>query len=267
MDRRSFLTLGTMGAATVGGWAIVKPDARSARAASLADAAGVTKGSQGGKPVSGSGGTSAARAQGLSVGYLPGSSSILAATAAGESASWATQTRWVSWDASMSPLAIDKRVSVSIGLLQRAQGAATQQMLRSLEVIAHFAIDDAPYVAGFNAWSYTSAAGAKRVNATPPLTFDAAMPDRVGLQVNYALIGDNLAPGVRDSGMVYLPLGARDGPGTGLYVLAGPSPRTGKQPDLGMYTFSGYLGAPLRDAMGGMPDFDYVTLAIRPAAA
>ncbi len=193
---------------------------------------------------------------------------LLATVAAGETwDSLATQTRWVPWDASASPPSYESRVNVSIGMLQRAQGAGTQEMLRSIEMVAHFAIEDAPYFAPFHAWKYEAAAASKRANATPPITFEAAMPDRVGLQVNYALIAENLAPGVKGSGMVYLPLGARDGPGTGLYVLAGPSPVTGNQPDLGAYTFSGSLHAPLRGPTGRMPDFDFVTLAIRPATA
>ena len=71
------------------------------------------------------------------------------------------------------------------------------------------------------------------------------MPDRVGLQVNYAFTPEPLVPGIASTGTVYLPLGARDGPDVGIYVLASPSRVTGAVPDFTQYRFSGDLRTPL----------------------
>jgi hypothetical protein len=253
-----------MGTAAAGGWSILESSAGSARAAGLAKAAGVDKARAGGP---GARGGAAPLADGLSIGYLPGSAGLFEAAASGRGwDSFATRMRWARWQPSLSLPSFDSRVSVSIGMLQPAQVDAAPGMLKVLEVVAHFALDVAPYFAPFNAWRYESAGIAKRANATSPLTFDAAMPDRVGLQVAYALSAADLAPGVADSGMVYLPLGARDGPSTGLYVLAGPSRYTGTQPDFSEYRFSGTLDSPLTRSTDGTPDFDFVTLAVRAAA-
>jgi len=257
-----------MGAAAAGGWMSVEPSAGSARAAGLAEAAGVPKAARAGKPRVAE--NSGLVSEGLVVGFLPGSAELLEYAAMGRALGpLASRMRWARWDASLSRQSFESRADVSIGVLQRAQGAAAAPgMLRALEVVAHFALDDAPYFAPFGAWRYEAAGlSSKHGTATSPLTFDAAMPDRVGLQVNYSLSAAMLAPGTIDSGMVYLPLGARDGPGFGLYVLAGPSHGSGAQPDLSDYFFSGDLRAPLLRSAGSLPDFDFVTLTVRRAAA
>ncbi|MBZ0250781.1 MAG: hypothetical protein K8F93_14090 [Burkholderiales bacterium] len=265
MDRRTFIaSVGTIGAATAGGFASLASDEGAVRAANLARAAGAGKSGAAGKPgTSGNG----LVYEGLALGYLPGSPALLEMVARGQPLAADTRRlRWVRWDPAVALATSEPQASVSIGILQKAAGGP--ELLRSLAVTGYFAIDESPYVAQFPAWQYESApAGAKRARATSPLTFEASMHDRVGLQVVYSLEGQALAPGMLPSGMLYLPLGARNGPGLGLYVLAGPSRTTGAQPDLAACTFSGDLHAPLASAQGGRPDFDYVTVMIRRSAA
>ena len=256
-----------MGAAAAGGWGALESGAGSVRAADLARAAGVAKGgSMAGRPgASGSG----LVYEGLTLGYLPDSNVLLEMAMRGQAFDASTtQKRWARWDPSLTRATSEPVVSVSIGILHRAQVPVAVDMLKSLEVVAFFAVDESPYVAPFHAWKYEAAGPvSKRATATSPLTFDATLPDRVALQVKYGLSGAALAPGTLESGMLYLPLGARDGPGLGLYVLAGPSRFTGAQPDLRDYQFSGDLRAPLVRSAGGSADFDYVTVIIRRSMA
>lgn len=261
MDRRAFLTgVGSMGAAAAGGWAALESHARSARATGLAKAAGV------GRTAVSKAANGAPRIDGLAVGFLPGSAGLLEAAMMGRKLELNTDSRWVTWAPSYSLPIYDNLVSISIGMMQTAQVAAAPDMLKRIEVVAHFALDGAPDFAPFNAWSYAGP-GPMRKNAsiTSPLTFEAGIPDRLGLQVNYAFTAERLAPDVAASGMVYLPVGARDGPGEGLYVLAGPSRYTGTQPDFSEYFFSGNMQAPLLRNTWGTPDFDFVTLSVRRA--
>lgn len=256
-----------MGAAAAGGWSTVEASAGAERAAALEKAAGVARAGVGAKPGGSKGG--GVVYEGLVLGYLPGSPALLELTARGETWDWhSAQTRWARWDPTLAFVTSEPAVSVSIGILQRSQVPSAPETLRSLEVIAHFAIDEAPYVVPFQAWKYRAAAdGSKRDYATSPLTFDASLHNRVGLQVTYGLNGPALVPGTLESGMLYMPLGAYNGPSIGLYVLAGPSRLTGAQPDLREYQFSGDLHAPLLRAAGGKPDFDYVTVMIRRSMA
>ena len=261
MDRRAFLSgVGTIGAASAAGWSAMESGARSARAEALARAAGATVGaSKGDVP---------GVPPGLSLGYLPGSAGLLEYAALGRRwDQFASQMRWATWHPSLASPTYDDRVDVAIGRLQSAQVFAAPGLLQSLEVVAHFALDDAVHVAPFPAWRHESAGLNKRVNATSPLAFEAGMPDRVGLQVNYAFSREFLVPGIADAGMVYLPLGARDGPGVGIYVLASPSRITGALPDFTEYRFTGNLSAPLLRDTGGTPDFDFVPLTIAPVTA
>lgn len=264
MDRRAFLTgVGTIGAASAAGWATVEHEARSARAAGLAAAAGVPHLG----PVQRAAQRNAAR-PGLSVGYLLGSATLLDYTARGQRWDYlANQMRWATWYPSLSLPVFHDRLDVAIGKLQSAQVEASPNLTRSLEVVAHFALDVSPHFAPFNAWRYDGAIAGKRARATSPLAFEAGMPDRVGLQVNYAFDRGSLVPGLAESGVVYLPIGARNGPGTGIYVLASPSRVTGALPDFTEYRFSGDLIAPLIRNTAGTPDFDFVTLTIAPVAA
>jgi hypothetical protein len=206
-------------------------------------------------------------AQALSVGYLPGSAGLLEYASRGQA--WpqlVSQMRWAGWQPSFALPIFDSRVDISIGTLKLAQVHAPSTLL-SLEVVAHFAIDQAPNFAPFNAWSYKAARGGKAAMRTAPLAFEAAMPDRVGLQINYAVEAAQSISRLASGGTVYLPVGARDGATTGIYVLASPSRITGALPDFTEYTFSGDLVQPMRRNTGGTPDFDFVTLTISPVTA
>lgn len=276
MDRRTFLTgVGTIGAVATGGWATLEPSSAKARADGLAQAAGASKRApsfSAGAPVN-----NGLFADGLTLGYLPGSAGILASEAAERRVSAnATGLKWSRWDASMATqsysfghplLDSPNQVSISIGVMQRANTPASLELLQGIEIIAHFAINDVPYVAPFNAWKYAAAGFSRQPISSQPLRFDASVPDRVALQINYTLNAANLVRGVSDAGMMYLPIGARGGPGTGLYVLATPSRYTGMQPDLNAYRFTGNLKSPLVHESGYPPDFDFLTLTIRPLAA
>ena len=266
MDRRAFLTgVGTIGAVSAASWSAFDTQARGARASALAMAAGASSGARG-KATGGAG--QATLPHGLTLGYLPGSPGLLDYAAHGRR--WdhfASQMRWATWHSSLVIPSYDTSVDVSIGRLASAQVHSAPGLVRSLEVTAHFALEGTLQVAPYPAWKHESAAVAKRGGATSPLTFEAGMPDRVSLQVNYAFERADLAAGIAPSGMVYIPLGARDGPGVGLYVLASPSRVTGALPDLREYRFSGDLISPLLRDTGGTPDFDYVPLTIVPVTA
>jgi hypothetical protein len=261
MDRRGFLTgAGTLGAAAAGGWATMEIGARSARAEGLAKAAGV------GRQAAKAAGPGAALAQSVTVGYLPGSAGLLECAARGQE--WpqlATQMRWAAWEPWLALPIFDSRVDVSLGRIQHAQVSMPSSLL-SLEVVAHFAIDKAPYFAPFIAWGYQAAFRGKRASWTSPITFEAGMPDRVGLQINYALDRTQALARLASGGTVYLPVGGRDGAGTGIYVVATPSRVTGALPDFTEYTFTGDMIQPLRRNTGGTADFDFVTLTIAPVA-
>ena len=234
--------------------------AHGARAQGLAKAAGAAPSA----PVAGR--APASQRHAVTVGYLPGSAGLLEYAARGwEWPQLATQMRWAGWQSSLALPIFDSRVDVSLGTLRHAQVYAASALL-SLDVVAHFAIEEAPFFAPFNAWQYTAARAGKAARATSPLTFEAAMPDRVGLQVNYAMERTHPLARLSAGGTVYLPVGGRDGAGTGLYVIATPSRVTGLPPDFTEYTFSGDLVEPLRRDTGGTPDFDFVPLTIAPVA-
>jgi hypothetical protein len=264
MDRRSFLTgVGTIGAATAGGLSIIRGDARGARASGLANAAGAGVAAGASEK-----GLLDRRRASLTLGYLPGSPGLLDAAARGER--WdhfASQMRWATWHPSLSYPTHEDRVDVAIGTLQSARVWAAPGLVRSIQIVAHFALDAAPDFAPFDAWSYEGETMGKRSKASSAVVFEAGMPDRVGLQVNYAFARENLVYNLAETGMVYLPIGARDGPGTGLYVLASPSRVTGALPDFTEYRFSGNLNEPLLRVTGGATDFDFVPLTIAPVTA
>jgi hypothetical protein len=262
MDRRGFLAgVGTLGAAASGGWATMQVAARGARAEGLAKAAGGT--AAGSKAAAG-----VAATPSLSVGYLPGSAGLLEYAARGwKFPQLATQMRWAQWEPSFALPILDSRVDVGLGMLQQAKVFAPPSLL-SLEVVAHFALDKAPHFAPFNAWQYTAARSGKPAKATSPLMFEAAMPDRVGLQVNYAMERTQTLSRLSAGGTVYLPIGGRDGAGTGIYVLATPSRVSGNLPQFSDFAFSGDLNQPLwRFDGGGTPEFDFVTLTIAPVVS
>ena len=275
MDRRKFLsgvgTVGTIGAVATG-FAVHDSGATKARAGGLARAAGA--GSRG-VPASARPGKALA-ADGMMLGYLPGSAGMLASpTVERMMRASATGLRWSRWDPALaaqtsqsavhSLFRVSSLVDLSIGVLRKAGNADTGR-LTGLDITAHFALDDAPYFAPFTPWRYEAAKP-----RTPPKSarFLARIPDRVALEVNYALRPGAFAGGISGAGMLYLPIGANaatTGLATGLYVLATTSAHTGVLPDLGAYVFSGDVQAPLADPSGRALDFDYLALAIRPVA-
>jgi hypothetical protein len=277
MDRRKFLsgvgTVGTIGAVATG-MAVRESSVAKTRAGGLAQAAGA--GSQTGQTPVAAQANKAMAAQGMTLGYLPGSAGMFATpvverlmrvSAAG--------LHWTRWDASLTTQAnqsaihslfkVSSLVNLSVGLVRRSDDAAASA-LKGLDITAHFALDDAPYFASFSAWCYEGSG----LSAFPLSSrFIARTPDRVALAVNYALQPSAVANGISNAGNLYLPIGANAataGLATGLYVLATPSAYTGVQPDFSNYAFSGDVRAPIVDPSGRAVDFDYVTLAIRPVA-
>lgn len=211
-----------------------------------------------------------AGSDGLLLGYLPGSATMLA-SAESELRIWesARGLRWsrsdhVAPQSSIgSSLQRSTTVNLSIGALQLS--SLLIGTLQSLEIVAHFAIDAAPYFAPFAAWRYRAGTAASKEERTQALTFTAEMPDRVALEVTYSLNPRAIAGGTRGAGSLYLPIGriGASGLAPGLFVLAAASPDTGVAPDLSACIFSG-MQAPLMDSSGRPPNFDYVMLAIRP---
>ena len=275
MDRRKFLSgIGAIGGigAVATGVAFRDSGEAQARAVRLAQAAGA-----GGRTGTAAGQASKAlAAHCMSLGYLPGSAGMLAApTVERLMRTNATGLRWANWDAAAAAQAHQASlrslfrsstlVDLTVGTLRRVQDTAASG-LQGLDITVHVALDEAPYSAPFIAWRYESA---KPATAPKASRFLARVPDRVALEVNYALDQSAVANGVSRAGMIYLPVGATAataGLATGLYVLAAPSADTGMQPDLGAYVFSGDVNAPLADPFGRAPDFEYLALAIRPIA-
>jgi hypothetical protein len=174
--------------------------------------------------------------------------------------------RWMPWSAggtSMRSLFSvvpdpEGRVSIRLGMLR---AASAEPFVRYLDVIAHFAIDEGGS-APFFASSFRAAASGRTAMASAPVAFDALMPDRMALQIEYVLDDRAIAGNVAATGSIYLPVGAVDGPGTGFYALAAPSRSTGLPPALASYRYSGDVHAPIVDAAGEAPDFDHLVLSI-----
>jgi hypothetical protein len=266
-----------MGAVATG-VAVRESSASKARASGLAQTAGA--GNQAGSASTAARASKDLAADGVTLGYLPGSAGMFATPVAERlMRANATGLRWARWDVSLttqtnqsaihSLFKVSSLVDLSIGVLRRADDAAASAV-RGLDIIAHFAIDDAPYFAPFSAWRYEATGLSTPPKSTQPITFSARVPDFVALEVNYALNPSAIATGISSAGMLYLPIGANAPSGaglaTGLYVFASPSTYTGVQPDLSAYVFSGNVHAPVADPPGRALDFDYLTLAIRPVA-
>jgi len=176
MDRRTFLTgagtLGGIGAAGTGA-VLLNGRAGDARARGLAQAAGAAAPAR-----PGAGSTQASKSRipdGLTLGYLPGSAAMFGALAGDRQMRLSTiGLRWAAWDGSsaaqagqtaiQSLLPGDSAVDVSIGILRQADSA--NAILTAMEIVAHYAIDDAPFFAPFNAWSYQAAGIAKSARRT-----------------------------------------------------------------------------------------------------
>jgi hypothetical protein len=268
MDRRSFLTgLGTIGAVATGGWATHESSAASARAAGLAKAAGMPAIAARTSPGTAAG----AKRGGIVVGMLAGSSALLAHKSV-DYAGHAGRLGWAAWDESTASargafthaFGGSGRVSIMLGALRPAAAANRLAMIESIDVTAYFAIDDGRFVP-FHASSYRAANATRARAASAPVVFDALVPDRVALQVDYVLDEKSLARGVATKGSVYLPIGGAQGAGRGLYLLAGPSSSSGMPPDLSGCIFSGDPRAPILASHGGAPDFDHIAFAIHDA--
>jgi hypothetical protein len=269
MDRRTFLTgLGTIGAAATGGWATRESSAASARAAGLAKAAGAPG------PLiarSKAGTAAAAKRGGFVLGMLAGSSAMLGPESV-DYAAHAGRLGWAAWDESMASsrgvfnkaLGVPGRVSIMLGGFRDAASANRLPMIESIDVTAHFAIDDGRFVP-FHVSSYRAAGFKRSQLASAPIVFDALTPDRVALQIDYALDEKSVASGIATRGSMYLPIGGAQGAGTGLYLLAGPSSSSGMPPELSGYVFSGDPRAPILAPHGGAPDFDHIAFAIHDA--
>ena len=279
MDRRTFLTgigsAGTIGAIAAA-VAVRESNTVGARANGLAQVAGasnsprLTSSSQADKAIR----------HGLTVGYLPGSSGMFSSRAVeAQMSANAAHFSWSVWDGAIattdgSPVhslfKVSRQVDVSIGAVHAHSTSATLTVMRSLDIVAHFATDDAPYFAPFNASHFETSDSASRSNSTQPLSFIAHTPDRVALEINYALNPAFTAGGVSSAGNLYLPIGGQVrnsvGLATGLHVLVTPSTATGVPPELRDYIFSGNVHAPLANRSGAPLDFDYLTVAIRPIA-
>ncbi|HET9651802.1 MAG TPA: hypothetical protein VFP36_06410 [Usitatibacter sp.] len=250
MDRRTFLTgLGTLGAAAGGTWTSLGPSDGSARAAGLARAAGAP-------------GTDAKRVRALPAGTSKMAGLTMAVLDE-------RSQRWAPWSAAPASMRSflslapgrEGRLTVRLGALRAASAAP---LVRSLDVVAHFALDDGGF-APFYASSFHAATRERAAMESASIAFDALEPDRMALQVGYVLDERLVAGNVAATGSMYLPVGALDGPGKGFYVLATPSRTTGLPPTLASYRYSGDVHAPIVDAAGEAPDFDYLVLSIAAA--
>jgi hypothetical protein len=258
MDRRSFLTgVGTLGAAAVGAASVASNEA-GARAAGLAKAAGAPG------PLSArlQGLPGASRARGIAMGTLEGDPTVLSARAAGgERLRW-TMPPSTSLRAFLATApAQEGRVSVMLGSVRTA-GAVP--LFRSIDVVAHFALEDGGF-APFYASSFRAAGGGRNAMSSPPVVFDALVPDRVALQIDYVLDSRAIDARLAPTGSLYLPLGASARTATGVYVIAGPSATTGLPPDLASYLFTGDVRAPIVDASGDAPGFDHLAFSVHAA--
>jgi hypothetical protein len=200
------------------------------------------------------------------------SSPALLANAKVDYASYARKLKWVAWNESMAParglfgtvFGTEGRVSIMLGAVHAAAATSRTPMLQSLDIAAHFAIADGRFVP-FYVSNFRAAAPGRPGTASPPVTFDALVPDRMALTLEYALDAKSVGSTVATTGSVYLPVGSTTGPGTGIYVLAGPSHTSGLPPNLSTFVFSGDPRAPIVDARGRSPDFDHITLSIHKA--
>lgn len=137
-----------------------------------------------------------------------------------------------------------------------------QPALKSLDIVARFAIDDPPSFASFLAWSHLDA---KVPKTSSPIVFPVLTPDRAALELNYVLVPVNLGKGGAPppvAGKLYLPIGGT-GLAPGIYVMTTPSASTGTTPNLQDFSYSGNPDAPLKTRSGAPLDFDHFVFAIR----
>ena len=272
MNRRTFLagvgTLGTLG--TVATTGVVPHESVSVASRAAADTSALTASSRVAREVSAVG----APRSGITLGYLPGSANLFGGALAYRSKlDGAIPLRWSDWKEAHlnrgSPsFKATRLVDISIGVLHRSNPAASA--VKGLAVVAHFAIDDAPYFAAFDAWRHETIGSGATTRSTQLITFTAVVPNCLTLEVNYTLDASRVANVIAPAGTLSFSVGDDRTPGaglaTGLYVLAAPSASTGVEPDFRDYVFSGDPRAPIADQASRAPDFDYVTVAIRSVA-
>ncbi len=147
------------------------------------------------------------------------------------------------------------RYSVRLAGLRRVR---TQPALTSMDVVARYAIDEAPNFVSFNAWSHVEGAPAR---TSAPINFTTLAPDRVALEIRYVL-----APGVAgpnaQAGSLYLPIGGA-GLAPGIYAMTTPSASTGVVPDVQDFSYTGNSRDPITVRRGVPLDFDHFVFAIR----
>jgi hypothetical protein len=147
------------------------------------------------------------------------------------------------------------RFAVHLAGLRRARPSPA---LQRLDVVARYAIDEAPNFVSFLAWSHVEGAPPR---TSYPVNFTVLAPDRVALDISYVL-----APGVAgpaaQSGKLYLPIGGA-GLAPGIYVMTTPSASTGITPDIQNFSYSGNLHNPLALRRGVPLDFDHFVFGIR----
>jgi hypothetical protein len=240
MDRRHFMSVMGAFAATAGAAAGVAGFGRDiaaakSRAAGLAQAAGM--------PAAAGETLFAPDTRWVDLAFIP------------EAAIPAPRTAAPRTGARSAPLASgDVYYAVRLAGLRRARPSPA---LQHIDVVARFAIDEAPHTATFLAWSHAEGTPSR---TSAPVAFAAAAPDRAALDIRYVL-----APGVAGpnatSGSLYLPIGG-GGLAPGIYAMTTPSASTGAMPDLRDFRYSGDSRAPLTVRRGVALDFDHFVFAI-----
>jgi hypothetical protein len=147
------------------------------------------------------------------------------------------------------------RYAIRLAGLRRARPSPA---LQRLDVVARYAIDEAPNFVSFLAWSH--------VEGTPPRTsssvnFTALAPDRAALEITYVLSPGIAGPSAT-SGQLYLPIGGA-GLAPGIYVMTTPSASTGLAPALQDFSYSGNSRNPITVRRGVPLDFDHFVFDIR----
>ena len=151
------------------------------------------------------------------------------------------------------PFTTESRYIVTLAGLRRARPSPAFQRL---DVVARFAIDDAPDFASFFAWSHVAGTVPR---TSSPINFSALGPDRAALEINYVLASDL---GGSAPGRLYFPIGGT-GLSPGIYVMTTPSAATGSTPEMQNLSFSGNPDAPLSTKHRVPLDFDHFVFAIR----
>jgi len=147
------------------------------------------------------------------------------------------------------------RYAIRLGGLRRARPAPA---LQRMDIVARFAVDEAPHFVSFLAWSHLEGSPPR---TSSPVNFTALAPDRAALELNYVLAPGIAGPGAK-SGQLYLPIGGA-GLAPGIYVMTTPSASTGIVPDIQDYSYSGNSRSPITVRRGVPLDFDHFVFGVR----